>query len=204
MPTIRQARVGELIKRDLAEILQKAMRDERVALVTINSVEVARDFTVAKVFVSCMGGEKEKTLAVKALQGAAGFLRGQLGGMLDLRTVPILQFRYDTGVEKGVRMFELLKEEQRFFTDNPQTAEVVAPAGALSPDPSPSEGRGGPETAADDLGRGAGVATGGEVSSTEVETLGALSRSADAASGSPLPPKGEGSGERAPEETTPQ
>ena len=124
MPTIRQARVGEMIKRDLSEILQKEMRDERVALVTINSVEVTRDFTLAKVFVSCMGDEKEKTLAVKALQGASGFLRGQLGAMLELKTVPTLQFRYDTGVEKGVRMFELLKEEQQFFTENPQPAEA--------------------------------------------------------------------------------
>lgn len=113
-----------MIKRDLSEILQKEMRDERVALVTINSVEVTRDFTVAKVFISSMGDEKDKALAVKALQGAAGFLRGLLGAMLDLKTVPILQFRYDTGVEKGVRMFELLKEEQKFFAENPNPEET--------------------------------------------------------------------------------
>lgn len=136
MPTIRQARVGEMIKRDLSEILQKEMRDERVALVTINSVEVTRDFTLAKVFVSCMGDDKEKTLAVKALQGAAGFLRGQLGAMLELKTVPILQFRYDSGVEKGVRMFELLKEEQKFFADNPNPEPVPEESETLTPSPS--------------------------------------------------------------------
>ncbi len=139
MPTIRQARVGEMIKRDLSEILRKEMRDERVALVTVNSVEVARDFTVAKVFVSCMGDEKEKMLAVKALQGAAGFLRGQLGAMLELRTVPILQFRYDTGVEKGVRMFELLKEEQKFFTENPQVEEKLEEPLAEAPSSTETE-----------------------------------------------------------------
>lgn len=147
MPTIRQARVGEMIKRDLSEILQKEMRDERVALVTINSVEVTRDFTLARVFVSCMGDDKEKTLAVKALQGAAGFLRGQLGAMLELKTVPTLQFRYDTGVEKGVRMFELLKEEQKFFTENPQVDVPVESSGSLTPaspsdSPLPPEGEG--------------------------------------------------------------
>ncbi len=154
MPTIRQARVGEMIKRDLSEILQKEMRDERVALVTINSVEVTRDFTLAKVFVSCMGDDKEKMLAVKALQGASGFLRGQLGAMLELKTVPTLQFRYDTGVEKGVRMFELLKEEQKFFTENPQVVEVpveVSPSSPLSPHPfPPSEGEKGEPDSGDD------------------------------------------------------
>ncbi|MBC8142110.1 MAG: 30S ribosome-binding factor RbfA [Armatimonadetes bacterium] len=123
MPTIRQARVGEMIKRDLSEILQKEMRDERVALVTINSVDIARDFSIAKVFISCMGDDRDKALALKALQGASGFLRGQLGAMLELRVVPVLSFRYDTGVDKGVRMFELLKEEDRFFKDNPQVDE---------------------------------------------------------------------------------
>lgn len=143
MSTIRQARVGEMIKRDLAEIIQKEIRDPRLALVTITSVEVARDFTVAKVFVSSMGGASEKAHAVKALQGAAGFLRGRLGSMLEMRTVPALQFRFDTGIEKGVRMFELLREEQQFLAENVLPEEVTGTA--PTPDPSPSEGRGEPE-----------------------------------------------------------
>ncbi len=110
MPTIRQAKVGELIKRELAEILQREMRDPRLALMSVTDVNVARDFTVAKVFVSIMGDEKEKAEGLKALQGASGFLRGQLGHRIELRTVPQLMFRYDTGMERGVRMFELLRQ----------------------------------------------------------------------------------------------
>ena len=113
MPTIRQARVGEMIKRDLAEIMLREMRDPRLALVSITDVQVAKDFTIAKVFISAIGDVREKAEALKALQGAAGFLRGRLGSMLELRTVPSLSFRYDTGVERGVRMFELLREEER-------------------------------------------------------------------------------------------
>jgi ribosome-binding factor A len=113
MPSVRQAKVAEMIKRDLAEILQREMRDPRLALVSISDVEVARDFTSAKVFVSVIGDDKEKADALKALQGAAGFLRGQLGHRIELRTVPALTFRYDTGIERGVRMFELLRQEER-------------------------------------------------------------------------------------------
>src|SRR5262249_55510113 len=120
MPTIRQAKVGEMIKRDLAEILQREMRDPRLALVSVTDVDVARDFTVAKVFISVIGTPQEKADALKALQGAAGFLRGQLGRMLDLRSVPTLVFRYDTGIERGVRMFELLREEEQALAENPQ------------------------------------------------------------------------------------
>jgi ribosome-binding factor A len=120
MATIRQAKVGEAIKRDLAEILQKEMRDPRLAMATITGVEVARDFTVAKVFVSVIGTPEEKAAAIKALQGAAGFLRGHLGRMLDLRSIPALVFRHDTGIERGIHMFELLRQE------GAEIAEMVA------------------------------------------------------------------------------
>ncbi len=110
MPSVRQAKVAEMIKRALSEIFQREMRDPRLALVSVNEVEVARDFTVAKVFVSVIGDEKEKAEGLKALQGASGFLRGQLGHRIELRTVPQLMFRYDTGMERGVRMFELLRQ----------------------------------------------------------------------------------------------
>lgn len=134
MPSIRQARVGEMIKRDLAEILQKEITDPRLALVSITGVDVAQDFSIAKVFISAIGDESEKMAALKALQGASGFLRGRLGHMLDMRTVPKLAFRYDAGVERGVRMFELLREEERNFAVPTDSAAEVKPDGDELPD----------------------------------------------------------------------
>jgi len=128
MSSIRQARVGEMIRRDLSEILQKEMRDPRLALVSITSVEVARDFTVAKVFVSAIGTRDEKAAALKALQGASGFLRGMLGRMLEIRTVPQLVFRYDTGIDRGIRMFELLQEEAKEFPVETAVTDAEAAA----------------------------------------------------------------------------
>ena len=113
MPSIRQARVAEMIKRELAEIFQRELGDPRLGLMSVNEVEVAPDLSVAKVFVSAIGDDQKKAEALKALQGASGFLRGQLGHRIELRSVPALQFRYDTGVERGARMFELLREEER-------------------------------------------------------------------------------------------
>ena len=111
MPTLRQAKVGEMMKRELAEMLLREMRDPRLALVSVTEVDVARDFSVAKVFISVIGTDEEKADAIKALQGAAGYLRGLLGKILEIRTIPVLVFRMDTGIERGVRMFDLLREE---------------------------------------------------------------------------------------------
>lgn len=125
MPSIRQARVAEMIKRDLAEIVQRDIRDPRLALLSITDVDVARDFSVAKVFVSVIGSAEEKADALKALQGASGFLRGQLGKALELRTVPALSFRYDTGIERGARMFELLRSDQAELDENKPVVEMT-------------------------------------------------------------------------------
>lgn len=130
MPSIRQARVAEMIKRELAEIFQREMRDPRLSLISVNEVEVAPDLSVAKVFVSAIGDDQKKAEALKALQGASGFLRGQLGHRIELRSVPALQFRYDTGVERGARMFELLREEER----------EIGAAGAASPEDASPDG----------------------------------------------------------------
>jgi ribosome-binding factor A len=126
MPSIRQARVGERIKRDLAEILQKEMRDPKLAMVSITNVEVTRDFAIARVFVSAIGTPEEKTAALKGLWNAAGFLRGRLGAVLKLRVVPELQFRQDTGIENGIRIFELLKSEEAFMAQIPPE-DIVEP-----------------------------------------------------------------------------
>ena len=127
MATIRQAKVGEMIKRELAELLQKEMRDPRLNMVSVTEVEVARDMTVAKVFISTLGTPEERKEALKALSGASGFLRGHLGRVTDMKTIPALMFRYDTGIERGTRMFELLREEQAALADNEKTAALAAP-----------------------------------------------------------------------------
>lgn len=133
MPTIRQARVGEMIKRDLSEIIQKEMRDPRLAMLSVTDVDVARDFSIAKVFVSVVGNPEEKAAALKALQGAAGFLRGHLGRMLELRTVPVLVFRYDTGIERGARMYELLRSEEAAIAED-LIPEAEEEAGKYAPE----------------------------------------------------------------------
>lgn len=118
MPTIRQAKVGEMMRREMAELLQKELRDPRLALVSVTGVDVSRDFSVAKVFISVMGDAEEKRDAIKALQGASGFIRGHLGRAMELRTIPVLQFRPDTGIERGLQMYDLLQQESRAVEQN--------------------------------------------------------------------------------------
>jgi ribosome-binding factor A len=104
----RTERVGDLLRTELAELIQREMRDPRVHLVTVTTVEVSADLRYASVGISALGDEQRRTEAVSALESARGFLRRELAGRLSLRVVPELRFRLDRGAEHSQRISELL------------------------------------------------------------------------------------------------
>jgi len=104
----RSRRIGELIQRELAEMIASEMNDPRVALVTIVAVDVSPDMRVADVRVSGLGSNEQTEAALGALRGAAGFLRRALGRRVELRVTPELRFHRDTSIEKGVALSNLI------------------------------------------------------------------------------------------------
>jgi ribosome-binding factor A len=103
----RTRRVGEQIKRDLAELIRDEVKDPRVGMVTITGVDVTRDIAYATVYVTFLGSG-DPAGGVDALNHAAGFLRSQLGRVMRLRSVPQLKFVYDKSVEEGSRLASLI------------------------------------------------------------------------------------------------
>lgn len=107
----RSRRVGEQIQRELAELVQRELKDPRLGMVTISAVEVSRDMSVAKVFFTVFGDENhDAKSSLEALASASGFLRRELGHRMRLRSVPELRFHYDHSIEKGSRLSALINE----------------------------------------------------------------------------------------------
>jgi ribosome-binding factor A len=106
----RAARIADQIQRDLSDLFRQELKDPRVGLVTITAVEVSRDLSHAKVYVTSLAEAESTEQSVQALQHAAGFLRSQLARTLNVRTVPQLHFVYDVSVERGVRLSHLIDE----------------------------------------------------------------------------------------------
>ena len=107
----RSERVGVQLQRELAQLVREEVRDPRVGNVTICDVRVSRDLSVARVFVSALGADRAAAEgAVEGLNHAAGFLRGQLGRRLHVRTVPALQFEYDETLDEGARLSALIDD----------------------------------------------------------------------------------------------
>ena len=102
----RGFRVADQIQRDLTELIARELKDPRVGMVTIQSVEVTPDYAHAKVFFSILVGQPQETQ--DALNQAAGFLRNGLFKRLMIHTVPTLHFVYDRTTERAADMNALI------------------------------------------------------------------------------------------------
>ncbi len=107
----RPERVGELIKKEISDLLQKDIKDPRIGFVTVTDVEVSGDLRHAKVFVSILDDSKEDTM--KGLHATEGFVRREIGNRIRLRHTPEIIFRYDDSIEKGTRIFGILENLKR-------------------------------------------------------------------------------------------
>lgn len=106
----RTQRVSEQVRRVLSQLLLTEVKDPRAALVTITECEVSRDLSHAKVYFSLLDPDADPEPVQKALMGAAGFLRSQLGKSLDTRHVPALKFVHDEAIARGARMTALIDD----------------------------------------------------------------------------------------------
>lgn len=105
----RQIRVAELLREEVAEILQK-MKDPRVGFASITRVEVSPDLRHARVMVSVLGDPEARERTLEALESARGYIRATLAERLHLRFVPEVVFSLDRSIEHGARIQELLRE----------------------------------------------------------------------------------------------
>lgn len=104
----RRRRVAELLKRELAVLIQQELNDPRVQGVTLTATEVARDLSSAKVYFTCHANTQSVKPCITALNKAAHFLRRQLMDRLALRGVPRLRFYYDESIERGAALASLI------------------------------------------------------------------------------------------------
>ncbi|MDD4977712.1 MAG: 30S ribosome-binding factor RbfA [Gallionella sp.] len=117
----RTDRVGQQMQREVAELIRLEINDPRVRLVTITGVEVAGDYSHAKIFFTRLDGKHAE--AQEGLDRASGFLRKQLSRSLKLRIMPQLHFVYDASVERGSTLSQLIDQAVASDKNLPDSAE---------------------------------------------------------------------------------
>ncbi len=131
----RSYRVADQIQRELSELIRHELKDPRIPeMVTVAGVEVSKDLSSAKVYVSALSveipsaegaGEGEGGNArdemIDGLNQGAGFLRKLLGGRMRLRSTPMLKFFYDEVQQRGSELSGLIDNAVATNTTAPET-----------------------------------------------------------------------------------
>ncbi len=110
--SLRTARVNELLRAEISELIQREVKDPRVTegMITVTEIRVSPDLGHATVFVSHLGTEDQRAHALKGLQNAAPFLHRELVHRLKMRAIPKLIFRFDPSIERGARLSDLIRK----------------------------------------------------------------------------------------------
>jgi ribosome-binding factor A len=102
--------MGEFLREEVTDIIRTELDDPRLGFWTITHVEVSQEIRSARIFVSVLGTEQERTDTLKALRGAAGFIRTHLKPRMRTRIIPDLDFRDDRSMEHAEEIARTLRE----------------------------------------------------------------------------------------------
>ncbi|HXR20827.1 MAG TPA: 30S ribosome-binding factor RbfA [Steroidobacteraceae bacterium] len=104
----RAARIAAQMQRSLAELLRRGVKDPRVGNVTITTVVLAGDLSLARIQFLPFAAAHAADEVLAGLRSAAGYLRSELARELKLRHVPRLEFQLDTDLERAQRLTHLI------------------------------------------------------------------------------------------------
>ena len=108
MSSNKIARINDDIQRVISAKLRD-IKDPRVqqGMISVTRVETTGDLRYSKIWLSVMGMQSEKEFR-RGLKSASGWLRRELGTVLDLRYTPELVFEIDHSIEYGAHINELI------------------------------------------------------------------------------------------------
>jgi ribosome-binding factor A len=108
----RIARVAELIKREVSNMLLLEIKDDRVGagMASVTEVVVSGDLQHARIFVSIYGTDEARAETMAGLEASTGYVRREIGQRLSLRRTPEIIFEEDRSFERGIKVLSLLNQ----------------------------------------------------------------------------------------------
>src|SRR5829696_5890381 len=108
----RMRRVDEAMREVLSGAITSEIKDPRVGFVTVTAVETSADLRHARVYVSVLGEDKVRRRSLDGLRSAHGYLQKRVASELRLKNTPTLEFLYDSSLDRGLRIAELLEADE--------------------------------------------------------------------------------------------
>ncbi len=115
MGQYRLLKLGEQLRNEIySMIMKREIKDPRVSeFLNINRVEVSKDLSHAKVFVSSFLDDASVKRGVEGLQNAAGFIQSSIAGKLRIYKFPKFTFIADFSMKEGYDMVQRLNDLEK-------------------------------------------------------------------------------------------
>ena len=111
--SIKSERLGNVLLKEISNILMTEVRDKDINFVTVTHVDLSTDLTYAKVYCTVLD-ESKKDKALHDLNEAKGFIKSMLAKRkIEMRVIPELKFIYDESIDYGNRIENIIKEIQK-------------------------------------------------------------------------------------------
>jgi ribosome-binding factor A len=123
----RIEQVNDFLRTEVANLIREERDELRLDLVSVTEVQTSPDLRHARVYISTLGGERERDAAVEMLRRHARHLRHLLAPRITFRSVPELDFRADSSLEAGAAVLRALSEVERERAINPPHIEDEPP-----------------------------------------------------------------------------
>lgn len=107
---MRQRRVAALIRREIAKLLNKGLKDPRIGFVSVTGVRMSADLRYANVYVSLYGNDRERKSSLIGLCNSAGWVRREVGKHLHTRHIPEIRFFVDETLDTVYHLEEIFDE----------------------------------------------------------------------------------------------
>jgi ribosome-binding factor A len=111
-PSARQLKMADLIKKEIARVLIEEMSELALGRITITEVELSRDFSFARVYISALDEARLPDI-VSTLKTVRAEFRYHLAQSLQLRKTPELRFEIDSAIIQGDKLVQLIDEQSR-------------------------------------------------------------------------------------------
>lgn len=106
----RIARVRELLKQEISEVIRQEIPIDTAGLLTVNDVGIARDLRSAIVFLGFVGSKVQRRAALEELESKSRLIQSRVGSSVRLKFTPVLRFQIDDSIEQGNRVLSILDE----------------------------------------------------------------------------------------------
>lgn len=108
--SIKTERLGNVLHKEISQILMTEIKDQDLKFVTITKVDLSSDLSYAKVYFTCLDNDK-KDKVLKDINNASRFIRSELmRRKIEIRNMPELTFVYDDSIEYGNKIESIIEK----------------------------------------------------------------------------------------------